>query len=270
MSIESFRSANAPNFPSDSIERARQALWALDPDMDRDTWVQVAMAAKSAGLAFGDFNHWSAGGRTYVEQHAHAVWRSIDPAGRVGSGTLYFLAKKAGHMQSGTPRQKDRLTEAKSPTSVYAKSLWLKAGTGDGTVAAHPYAIAKDISWAAGAGRAKASGAVVGKHADCLIVPIRHRGIGRVQGVQVIDAEGRKQTFGEIRGGTLVLGNTQCHTVPWFVCEGWASAVSTVFHHHRGNAVCAVAFGKSNLRHAAEILSTVFAPSMVVILEERA
>lgn len=66
-----------------------------------------------------------------------------------------------------------------------------------------------------------------------------------------------------------MLGNTLDKHLQWYVAEGWASAYSVVFHHHRGNAVCAVAFGKHNLMPTAEILSRVFNPHKVMVLMEQ-
>jgi putative DNA primase/helicase len=81
----------------------------------------------------------------------------------------------------------------------------------DAAVAAHPYAIRKQITHAAGAGRARVTGSVVGQDADCIVVPYRTLD-GELVGVECINAEGAKQTFG--RKGVLVLGNDQDSPVP--------------------------------------------------------
>ena len=65
-----------------------------------------------------------------------------------------------------------------------------------------------------------------------------------------------------------MLGNVLDKSLPWYVAEGWATAVSMVFHHHQGNAVCGVAFGQSNLRTLAEVIAQTHAPDRVVILRE--
>ena len=44
----------------DDVARYRGALLALDPGMPREQWVRAAMAAKAAGIAFSDFDDWSA------------------------------------------------------------------------------------------------------------------------------------------------------------------------------------------------------------------
>jgi putative DNA primase/helicase len=113
-----------------------------------------------------------------------------------------------------------------------------------------------------------ASGRVIGKEADCLIIPIRDIQTNKVQGCQCINRNGDKQTFGPMSGGGLLLGNTLDLTLPWYVVEGWASAYSMVFHHHRGNAVCACAFGKSSLERVAQNIAEHHQPDEITILRE--
>ena len=271
--------------PAPRIEDASAMLAAI-PAHDRDTWVRVGMAMKTAfgDAAFDAWDAWSQTAPNYEARAAREVWRSIDPDGPVGFGTLAHLAREYGWRPGGSsltatgsepPRSKPMTApEIEAPrtpsrTEQYAAELWLASEFADEIVGAHAYAVAKGITWAAGAGRTTASGSRIGRNADCLVVPIRTDGTGKVQAVQVINAEGAKQTFGPIKGGCLVLGNTLDLSIPWYVAEGWASAVSVVFHHHRGNAVCAAAFGKSNLDPAAEILARVFAPPEITILVER-
>lgn len=152
-------------------------------------------------------------------------------------------------------------------TGNYAREIWRRSATDDATVGAHPYARKKGIDWAAGAGRARASGLVIGRKADCLVVPVRTLG-GTLTAVQCINPRGEKQTFGPIKGGCLLLGNTLDRSIPWYVSEGWASAVSVVFHHHNGNAVCAVAFGNRQLLPVARMLDAAFGVDITVLEEQ--
>ena len=78
------------------MERARSALWSLDPGTDRDTWVKTGMAAKAAGLDFGDFHEWSAGAGNYRnEAECRSVWQSIKNGG-IGPASLFGAARAAG------------------------------------------------------------------------------------------------------------------------------------------------------------------------------
>lgn len=161
------------------------------------------------------------------------------------------------------PRPK---TKPKRDTGAYALELWLAADWR--TVAKHPYSIAKGIDWPAGAARGIASGKIIGQNADCIIVPIRDIQTDKVVAVQCINAEGKKQTFGPLSGNGFICGNTLDKSIRWFVCEGWADAVSLVFHHYKGNAAAFAACGKGSMDRLAERVAEVYAPEEIVILED--
>ena len=200
------------------------------------------------------------------------ISRCLVGGGRVRFGSLISPARRHDGTPDSNPAEPGRIpqpaTSSGRDTAAYALRLWLAARTEDASVGSHPYAVGKGITWAAGAGRGLASGQVLGQDADSLIVPIRTDGTGKVQAVQCINAHGAKQIFGQVSGGCLVLGNTLGRHIPWYVAEGWASAVSVVFHHCKGNAVCAVALGRNNLDPTAEILERVFDPPEIVVLRE--
>lgn len=257
----------------------RSDIWsALQhiPSDDRETWVRMAMAVKSelGPDGFAIWNEWSRSAENYQEKAARDVWRSIKD-GRVTIGSLIHLAKMHGWRReshskpvSPVPNPSPAPTEPKRDTSAYAAELWLAAEFSDNAVAGHPYAQRKGIRWAAGAARGIASGRVIGQRQDCIIVPARDLSAGRVVAVQAINAKGQKQTFGSVKGHGLLLGNTLDKRIPWYVCEGWASAVSIVFHHQKGHGVCAASFGKLNQDTVAHKLAEVHQPDEIVILEE--
>ena len=159
------------------------------------------------------------------------------------------------------------VTLPESSTRAYGLRLWFKAT--DKAVTEHTYARQKDITSGGGARRGLASGKVIGSGADCIIVPARNIETEAVMAVQCINPQGKKQTFGSVRGCGLLIGNTLDKHIPWYVAEGWASAWSMVFHHSRGNAVCAAAFGKGNMERLAEIIAAHHAPDEITILEEQ-
>ena len=158
----------------------------------------------------------------------------------------------------------------KRDTQALALAIWSRAEKAreDRLIAAHPYAKLKGTTHAAGAGLATVSGSVVGQQAHCIVVPVRRHGIGEVVAVQVINGAGDKQTFGPSRAGYLLLGNDLDKSAPWFVAEGWASAVSAVFHHNRGRACCAVTFGEGRLDAVAQLVAGHYAPARLTLLEE--
>jgi phage/plasmid primase-like uncharacterized protein len=136
----------------------------------------------------------------------------------------------------------------KAPTVTKALRIWEDANTDDANVASHPYCELKGIKHACGAGRGRVTGSQVGKAADCIIVPLRSLS-GALKGVEVIgvpvwDEEKQKhvtpkQTFGS--KGILFLGNTLDMSLPVYLVEGWADAVST--WRQMGNVVVCAVFG---------------------------
>jgi hypothetical protein len=82
------------------LARAHDALNAIPPDLPRDEWVRVGMAAHAAGLGFVDFDEWSSGADSYRADSARAVWRSFKP-GPVRAGTLYAMARAYGWNRGG-------------------------------------------------------------------------------------------------------------------------------------------------------------------------
>lgn len=152
-------------------------------------------------------------------------------------------------------------------TAAYAAHVWGRVVRGDDVVAAHPYAQRKGVRHACGAGRTTASGRIVGKDADCLIVPIRLGGVGEVVAVQAINAEGAKQTFGPMADAFLLLGDERDHRAHWFISEGWATAYA--FHQLYQPAVACISFGKSRLQNVGMAAARLFAPDRLVIALEQ-
>lgn len=154
-------------------------------------------------------------------------------------------------------------------TQDYGLSLWSESVPG---VAFHPYARdSKRINWEAGARRHKSvSGRVVGKDCDCILVPIRNIETSEVVAVQAINAEGKKQTFGPARGNGFICGNTLDQSIDWHIVEGWADAVSLVFHEYGGNACAFAACGINNLDALADRVEQVYQPKRLIIWEDAA
>ena len=133
------------------LNRARQALHAIPPDLPRDEWVIVGMAAQAAELGFDDFNEWSAGADSYKERDARAAWRSFKPGKGVGAGTLFKLAHEHGmrrdspvgrpHMsRPGKPAERPLQPVKPSRHGVGAAEVW---GRCKPAKAEHGYIVAK-------------------------------------------------------------------------------------------------------------------------------
>ena len=244
------------------------------PADDRETWLRIGMAVKSdlGDSGFSLWDDWSATASNYKEAAARDVWRSIK-TGPVGVGTLFYIARQHGYT-GGTQHPERPIPPSAAPlppkrdTGVYAAEIWRKSDCSDKAVTSHPYAVAKEIESAGGAGRTVVSGRVVGKGADCIVIPVRNLSSNKVVAVQCVNAAGDKQTFGPVSGNALLLGNTLDKRLDWFVAEGWVSAYSMVFHHFAGNACCAAAFGKGNLNTVAKTVAETYEPARICILRE--
>jgi hypothetical protein len=248
------------------IESALQFV----PPEDRDLWVKMAMAVKAevGDDGFSLWDYWSRTAESYKDADARAVWRSVGGSG-IGVGSLIYEAKQRGWSKFSDYVPVDIPVKPAPPpqpsTGAYATRLWLASDWSK--VSSHPYAIAKGIDWHAGAGRGIASGKVVGQNADCIIVPVKDM-TGKLTAVQCINAEGKKQTFGKLSGNGFVVGNTLDRSIRWFVCEGWADAVSLVFHHYSGNACAFAACGKSSMDTLTDAIVKAYAPDTLIVLED--
>lgn len=130
------------------LDRARDALHAIPPDLPRDEWVRAGMAAQAAGLDFDAFNDWSAQAGNYDERAARDTWRSFKPGRGVGAGTLYRVAAEHGwRMGEGKPQQRPpqvprKATEPprKPAPGMSPAEVWARC---EAATAAHPYIVAK-------------------------------------------------------------------------------------------------------------------------------
>jgi hypothetical protein len=104
------------------IDRARDALFSIPPDSDRDTWVKVAMGFHAAGGDFDTFNDWSAGASNFDPAAARDTWRSIKPGKGVGEGTLYRMAAENGWRMNGSKPPQRPTQAARKPLAPPRKS----------------------------------------------------------------------------------------------------------------------------------------------------
>jgi len=104
------------------IDRARDALHSIPPDIDRDSWVKVAMGAHAAGVDFDTFDTWSAGAGNYNAAAARDVWRSIKPGKGVGAGSLYREAVEHG-WRMGTDKPLQSSSKAPGKAAEPARKL---------------------------------------------------------------------------------------------------------------------------------------------------
>ena len=89
------------------ISRAIDALHSIPPDLPRDDWLNVAMAAQSAGIDLDAFKDWSAPASNYNDTDCRDMWRSIKPGKGIGAGTLFKMATEYGWRQSQGRHQRN-------------------------------------------------------------------------------------------------------------------------------------------------------------------
>lgn len=125
------------------LQRAKDALTAIPPDLPRDDWVRAGMAAHAAGLGLDDFEEWSSGGSTYDPRATRDVWRSFKDGKGVGPGTLFAMAKQHGHQRiNGHAKAQDRPPERAKPRVEGLTPAQLFERFTPAT-ANHPYILAK-------------------------------------------------------------------------------------------------------------------------------
>lgn len=130
------------------INRALNALNSISPDVGREEWVKICMAAKDAGLGFDDFDDWSAGGSTYNPHACRSTWNSAKPGKGVGEATLFYLAKTHGwsdSVKSSRPTAHRQIQAPVVSTPAYRPGMapaevWARC---EAATIQHPYIVAK-------------------------------------------------------------------------------------------------------------------------------
>ena len=231
------------------------ALYCIPAD-DRETWVQVGMAIRSAlgDTGFELWDQWSRQAANYKTADAKAVWRSIDSTGGITIGTLYHLARDHGWRGMApeapglTLEERRRRTEESRHQEEARHRAAERAGRiatkllGEAELLPHPYLAAK--------GFPEANGLVITKD-NLLLVPMRNVKTGAVQSLQTITPDGQKRFLagGRAKGGVFNLGRSSTR---WY-CEGYATGLSVqaaLRRMYRDDQVV-VCFSAANLAHVA-------------------
>jgi len=239
-----------PNFTE--AERVSEALSHI-PAHDRELWVKVGMAVKSAlgEQGFSIWDEWSKSADNYRARDCVDVWKSIKPLGGIGAGTLYHLAREYGWSDDlpYTPPSAKELAErerlqreykahqARRHAEAADKASRLLAA-GKPATASNPYLRRKGIENAPQGAFTLSEAEVrsILNYAPCakgealtgeiLILPITKD--GELTGAELIDEEGRKAALaGSVKSG----GCWQPAPIPTgaatiAIAEGAATALS--------------------------------------------
>ena len=84
------------------LDRARDALNAIDPGCSREEWHLVGRSAIAAGLNVDDLDEWSSSASNYKgTKDVRAAFKTITPDGGTGAGTLFHRARAEGWRDTG-------------------------------------------------------------------------------------------------------------------------------------------------------------------------
>lgn len=207
------------------INRARDALHACNPSCGRDEWVELAMAAKAAGLNLKTFDQWSSQADNYNERDTAAVWQSIKRDTGISERTLFKAAHDAGWRpeRNGNANRAARPAERTKPPhpSASAADVWARCRP---ATAAHPY-IERKQGTADGL-RVVPEGdplTITGESmAGALVVPVRALGGGDPVSLQFI-ADRKLNLPGAPMAGVFIVGELHAGCAA-FLSEGIGQA----------------------------------------------
>lgn len=257
---------------ADEIDRARDALYSLDPGCPRDEWVKHAMAAKAAGLEFDDFHQWSADADNYKDENeCRSVWRSIKTDGGVSAASLFRSARDAGWVDSTeTParplqtRQIERKApEPSKPPPYEPASLWsaYKPATTD-----HEY-IARKLGLPDGLRMYSGSLSIAGQSLDGALVLPCYSLAGDLASLQFIPPEGKKVFLPGVKlpaDACLIIGDIR-EGRPVYLAEGIGQAWSA---HQSTSCAAVVCFGWGRVAGVAEALRAKYPSARLVIVPD--
>lgn len=256
------------------LDRAREALQAIPPDLPRDEWVRAGMAAHAAGLPFDEFDAWSAAAGNYDARAARDTWRSFKDGKGLGPGTLFKMAAQAG-WSPGDKRERAR--HAKAPGRPQAAPARGRGGMSAADVwkrcepaaASHAYIEAKQgrpegLRVVPAGDPLRIAGASL---AGWLVVPVLPLAGGEPASLQFIPPPGAgkklnlpgAQVAGVFIVGDMLAGGTV------FLCEGigqaWACWTAT-------GAAAVVCFGWGRVRSVAAELRQRDASARLVLVPD--
>ena len=239
------------------LDRARDALHAIPPDLPRDEWVRAGMAAHAAGLPFNEFDAWSAGGGNYDARAARDTWRSFKDGKGLGPGTLFKMAAQAGWSPGD---KRDRVRYAKAPGRPAERTKAPRPGMGAAEVwqrcepaaASHAYieskqGTAEGLRVVPAGDSLRIAGASV---AGWLVVPVLPLDGGEPASLQFIPPPGAGKKLnlpGAPVAGVFIVGDLPTAGAV-YLCEGigqaWACWKAT-------GAAAVVCFGWGRVRSVA-------------------
>lgn len=253
-------SANLSHDP----QTVRDALNAIHPGCDRETWVKIAMAVKASNLDFEDFASWSEGADNFKDRKdCLNVWKGINPNGGIGPGTLFKFAMDAGWTPPKQDQDEKPRTEkvSQSRAAESPSAFWDRCTE---ATPAHPYILAK---------RGSPEGLRVvpsdrEKFAGWLVVPVRSHD-GTIRTLQLIPPPGTAKklnlTGASLGDGFHIVGNPS-ESDRLFIVEGigqaWACWGAT-------GTAAVVCFGAGRMATIASLLQSHYPTHKRILVPDR-
>lgn len=259
---------------------AVSALRALDPGVDRATWVRILMAAKAADISLDEAIEWSSRADNFNGAGAvKSVWKSLQAEGGISAGTLFHLAREAG-WAAGSPALTQRRTagsdfqkqapSARHGPDTQADAMWKSFQPAP---ANHPYVVAKQGTPTGLRVVPESCKQVVAGQflAGCLAVPVRPLGSTTLCSIQFIPPpkSGKKLNLpGSSMQGNFVVGDLTGQSTRIYVVEGIGQAWAC-----SGTTGCAsvIAFGSNREKFVSIIagLRSNYPKSLPVLVADR-
>ena len=259
-------------------DRARDALYAIPPDLDRTAWVKAGMGFHAAGGDFADFDQWSAGADSYNASAARATWRSFKAApGGVGAGSLFGMAREHGWTErsaSDRPRPASAPRRPVEPPRKPAPGMspaevW---GRCEAATAEHAYIVAKHAAGAPLDGLRVVPASdplrIAGQSmAGALVVPA-YAPDGELQSLQLIPPPGAGKKLNlpgvPMVGASFTVGDMVAGA-PLYLCEGIGTAWACWQATGHPAVVC---FGWGNVSKVAAELRQLDAAARLVLVPD--
>lgn len=258
---------SAPHRPDlDPVGTVADALRYLPPDCDRETWVTLGMAVKSAlgDAGFDVWDQWSQGADSYRAKDARDAWKSFKDHGKVTAGTLFHLAGRAGwpgrRGQGGAalpppPPRDPKAIEAQAraererheAAARKARSLFARAALAE----SHPYLTRKGI---------KPHGARLASFGK-LLIPV-YQAPRNLVNLQMIGADGGKLFLKDGRKAGCYWWIGPESTAVVCIAEGYADAASV--HEATGHR-CYIGFDAGNLPAVAVAVRGLHPDAAIVV-----
>ena len=246
------------------IGRAIDALYAIPPDIDRETWFRIGCAFQANGGDEDTFDNWSSKAGNYNKKDCHDMWKSVKPGNGIGIGTLFKIALEHGWRTSGD--RPEHQAPTKSRPGMKPSEVWERCVAATN---AHGYIVKKraagvpldNLKVVPEGDPLRIAGSSM---AGYLAVPA-YAPDGVLQSLQFIPPPGAGKKVNlpgaAMAGATFIFGNDG----PTYLCEGIGQAAA-VWQATGHRAVCC--FGWGNVRLVAQTMRDRDATAVLVLVPD--